>query len=83
MYEDLVNPIGGGTATETESTSNTTFAITTAFADAPGSLTGRYSWKVVYTPAASDTAHLGIQSSCSEFFNITYTNDNGPGTAIP
>ena len=82
VYEDLVNPIGGGNSTETESTSNTTFAINTQFADPAASVTGRYSWKVVYTPAASDTAHLGIQSSCSEFFNITYTNDNGPGTAL-
>jgi hypothetical protein len=48
------------------------------------SLTGPYSWKVVYTPAAGDTAHTGKQSSCNaEHFSITYTNDSGPGTALP
>ena len=48
------------------------------------SLTGRYSWKVVYTPAAADTAHTGKQSACdAEHFNITYTNDPGPGTDFP
>ena len=74
--------VTGGSPTEVESTSNITYAINTAYADPAASTTGRYSWKVVYTPAASDTAHTGIQSSCAEFFNITYTNDNGPGSAL-
>lgn len=79
--------ITGGSTDQTVSTANTTVPITTLFADAANSTapaTGVYSWKVVYTPAAADTAHLGIQSACSaEHFNITYTNDNGPGTALP
>lgn len=76
--------IGGGSPTETVSTNNTTFAITTGFADAAGAISGPYSWKITYTPAAGDTAHTGKQSSCdAEHFSITYTNDNGPGTNIP
>ena len=74
----------GGAPSEEVSTNNESFDITTAYADAADSTTGVYSWKVVYTPAVSDTAHLGIQSACNaEHFNITYTNDNGPGTALP
>jgi hypothetical protein len=43
------------------------------------SLTGKYPWLVVYTPAVGDTAHLGSQSSCdAEHFNTTYTDDPGP-----
>ena len=54
------------------------------YADAADSSTGRYSWKVVYTPAAGDTAHTGKQSTCdAEHFNIAYTNDNGPGSPLP
>jgi hypothetical protein len=77
--------ISGGNATEQVSTTNTgSFTITSGYADAAGSLAGPYSWKVVYTPAAADTAHLGIQSSCdAEHFGVTYTNDPGPGVALP
>jgi hypothetical protein len=47
-------------------------------------VTGATSWKVVYTPAAADTDHTGKQSACdAENFNITYTNDPGPGTSLP
>jgi hypothetical protein len=79
----------GGNPTEEVSTSNTGsgatgFKITTAYGDPADSLSGRYSWKVVYTPAAADTAHTGKQSSCdAEHFNITYTNDAGPGSNLP
>jgi hypothetical protein len=79
----------GGTPSEEVSTSNTGsgatgFKITTAYTDPADSLSGRYSWKVVYTPAAGDTAHTGKQSSCdAEHFNITYTNDAGPGSNLP
>jgi hypothetical protein len=59
------------------------FAISTNYADAAGSSSGSYSWKVVYTPASSDTAHTGKQSSCGELFSVTFTNDNGPGTDLP
>ena len=53
----------------------------------PAATTVNYSWKVVYSPAGSDTAHVGRQSACStspvsiEKFSITYTNDNSGGTA--
>jgi len=74
----------GGARTETVSTTNTTFPITTSYDDTLGSTTGLYSWKVVYTPATSDTAHTGRQSTCSaEQFNTTYKNDAGPGTLFP
>lgn len=77
--------LAGGNPSEEVSTSNTgAFKITTAYGDPADSLSGRYSWKVVYTPAAADTAHLGKQSSCdAEHFNITYTNDAGPGSDLP
>jgi len=75
----------GGAATEEVGTTNTTaFKITTGYLDPAGSIKGAYSWKVVYTPAAADTAHTGKQSSCdAEHFSITYTNDPGPGSNLP
>ena len=77
-------PITGGSPTETVSTTNTTFAITTGFADAANSVKQPYSWRVTYTPAAADTAHTGRRSTCAaEKFSITYSNDNGPGTVFP
>jgi hypothetical protein len=76
--------IPGGSPSAEVSTTNTTFTIATNYADPANSLTGKYSWKIVYTPAAADTAHTGKQSACdAENFNITYTNDPGPGTALP
>lgn len=80
--------LAGGAATEEVGTSNTGsgatgFKITTGYADSADT-TVTYSWKVVYTPAASDTAHTGIQSACDvEHFSVKYTNDNGPGTDLP
>jgi hypothetical protein len=74
----------GGSPTEEVSTNNTQFHITTGYTDAAGSVAGPYSWKVVYTPAAGDTAHTGKLSTCdSEHFSITYTNDPGPGSDLP
>jgi hypothetical protein len=71
--------LNGGNPTEEVSTNNTSYEITTGYNDAADSNVGRHSWKVVYTPAAGDTAHTGSQSSCdAEHFNITYTNDPGP-----
>jgi hypothetical protein len=59
------------------------FEVTTDYTDAADSEAGPFSWKVVYTPAAGDTAHTGIQSACdAEHFSITYTNDPGPGTDL-
>jgi hypothetical protein len=76
--------IAGGAPSEEVSTNNTTFVITTGYTDAAGSVAGPYSWKVVYTPAAGDTAHTGKQSACdAEHFSITYTNDPGPGSDLP
>ena len=60
------------------------YRISTDYPDPANSVTATHSWKVVYTPAAADTAHTGKQSACSaERFGITYTNDPGPGTNIP
>lgn len=80
-------PGGAGTAVPGES-AWAAFKISTASADAANS-TKSFSWKVVYTPAASDTVHLGRQSACStspasiEKFTITYTNDDSGGTPLP
>ena len=76
---------GGGTA---PSGTWAPFNITTLLGDAAGT-TVNYSWKVIYQPAGTDTAHVGRQSSCStdpvsiEKFSITYTNDNSGGTTYP
>jgi hypothetical protein len=76
--------ITGGSPTQEVSTSNTTVPITTLYTDPANNTTVTFSWKVVYTPAAADTAHTGKQSACSaERFTITYTNDPGPGTDLP
>ena len=75
--------ITGGTPSQEVSTNNTTVPITTLYTD-PANTAVTFSWKVVYTPAASDTAHTGKQSACNaERFTITYTNDPGPGTNLP
>jgi hypothetical protein len=82
FYTESVN-LAGGSNSEEVSTDNTTVAITTLYDDAADSDSGTYSWLVVYTPDASDTAHTGIQSACdAEHFSITYTNDAGPGTDL-
>jgi hypothetical protein len=76
--------ISGGAPTEEVGTNNTTYKITTGYTDPADSLVGRHSWKVTYTPATGDTAHTGSRSTCdSEHFNITYTNDAGPGADLP
>jgi hypothetical protein len=83
LYEQTVSVPGGSPSAEVN-TSNTgsgagSFKITTNYTDGAGSVKGPYSWKVVYTPAATDTAHLGTQSSCNaENFSTTYKNDPGP-----
>lgn len=68
--------VTGGTQTEQLGTNNTTVNIATMYADPPAS-TVTYSWKVTYTPSASDTAHTGSTSQC-ETFTTSYTNDPGP-----
>jgi hypothetical protein len=83
VYSETVN-LTGGVASEEVSTDNTTYNITTGYADPADSTVGRHSWRVTYTPDAADTSHTGSRSTCdSEHFNITYTNDNGPGTDLP
>ncbi len=83
LYEETVG-ITGGSPSEEVGTSNTTFEVTTGYNDAAGSIAGPYSWRVTYTPNASDTAHTGARSTCdSEHFSITYTNDPGPGADLP
>ena len=80
--------LSGGSPTEQVGTSNvggvSGFTISTDYTDAAGSTKGKFSWKVVYTPAAGDTSHTGKQSACdAENHTITYTNDPGPGTNLP
>jgi hypothetical protein len=83
LYDETVS-VPGGNASAEVSTSNAGsgaggLTITSGYADLAGSVAGPYSWKVVYTPAAADTAHTGTQSSCdAEHFGVTYTNDPGP-----
>jgi hypothetical protein len=82
LYDQTVSVPGGNPSAEVSTTNTggaTGFTITSGYTDTAGSIKGPYSWKVVYTPAATDTAHLGTQSSCNaEHFSITYTNDPGP-----
>jgi hypothetical protein len=81
-YSETKSITGGSTSQEV-STNNTTFNIFTLYTDAADA-TVTYSWKVVYTPGAADTAHTGKQSSCNaEHFSIKYTNDAGPGSDLP
>jgi hypothetical protein len=90
LYQETQTVTGGATSEE-HSTSNpgggdttgglpASLALTTGYADAAGS-TKVGSWKIVYTPNASDLAHTGSQSACttghSENFTTTYTNDAG------
>jgi hypothetical protein len=80
VYSEEVG-ITGGSASEEVGTDNSTYEITTLYTAAADSSVGRHSWRITYTPAAADTAHPGVSSACdSEHFNITYTNDAGPGT---
>src|SRR5262249_40062157 len=82
LFTQTVSVPGGAPSAEV-STTNTT-PITTGYLDPANNATAPHSAKVVYTPAAADTAHTGKQSACSaERFGITYTNDPGPGTDIP
>jgi hypothetical protein len=84
LYTQTVSVPSGNMTAEVSTTNTTSFTIPTNYADAAGSIKGPYSWKIVYTPAAADTAHTGKQSACdAEHFSITYTNDPGPGTALP
>jgi len=82
LFSQTVSVPGGAPSAEV-STTNTT-PISTAYTDPAGSVKAPFSWKIVYTPGAADTAHTGKQSACgAENFSITYTNDPGPGTALP
>jgi hypothetical protein len=83
VYAQTV-PVPGGAASAEVGTTNTTYRIATGYTDPADSTVGRHSWRVTYTPAAADTAHRGSRSTCdSEHFNITYTNDAGPGIDFP
>ena len=83
LYTQTV-PVPGGSPTAVVNTTNTgtgagMLRISTDYADAANSTKSGYSWKVTYTPAVGDTAHLGSSSTCAaENFSITYTNDNTP-----
>jgi len=85
LFSQTVSVPGGAPSAEV-STTNTGAGLTisTGYTDPANSVKGKYSWKIVYTPAAADTAHTGKQSACdAENFTITYTNDPGPGTGLP
>ena len=56
------------------STTNTTVAVSADLTVA---------WRVTYAPSASDTAHTGRQSACTETTALDFTNDAGPGTLLP
>jgi hypothetical protein len=82
VFSQTINIPGGSPSAEVSTTNTGAFTIPTGYADPANSLTGKYSWKIVYTPA--DVVHTGKQSACdAENFTITYTNDPGPGTALP
>jgi len=84
IFSQTVAVPGGSASAEVGTTNTTSYKVLSAYTDSAGSLTGKHSWKIVYTPAAADTAHTGKQSACdAENFNITYTNDPGPGTNLP
>jgi len=76
----------GGAGTAPPTLTWAAYRIDTLLTDAADTAVS-YSWKVVYTPASGDTAHVGRQSSCTtgsiEKFTTTYTNDNSGGTAYP
>jgi hypothetical protein len=82
LYEQTVSVPGGSSSAEVGTTNTggaSGLTLTSGYTDSAGSVKGAYSWKVVYTPAAADTAHTGTQSSCdAEHFSVTYTNDAGP-----
>jgi hypothetical protein len=71
----------GSTAQTPGGVTVTPYRDPTGYADAAGSTLGPHSWKVVYTPAAADTAHVGSSSTCTtghtESHSYTYTNDPG------
>jgi hypothetical protein len=82
VFTQVVAVPGGAPSAEVSTTNTTSFVISTNYADPANSVTGKFSWKIVYTPA--DLVHTGKQSACdAENFTITYTNDPGPGTALP
>ena len=84
VFSQTVAVPGGSPSAEVGTTNTTSYVITTGYTDAADSSVGRHSWRITYTPAAADTAHTGSRSTCdSEHFNITYTNDAGPGTNLP
>jgi hypothetical protein len=71
----------GSTAKTPGGATVTPYREDTAYADGAGSGLGPFSWKVVYTLAAGDTAHLPVSSTCTtghtESHSITYQNDPG------
>jgi hypothetical protein len=84
VFSQTVAVPGGSTSAEVGTTNTTSYVINTGYADPADSSVGRHSWRITYTPALADTAHTGSRSTCdSEHFNITYTNDAGPGTDLP
>jgi hypothetical protein len=71
----------GSTAKTPGGATVTPYREDTGYADSAGTVLGPFSWKVVYTLAAGDTAHIPVSSTCTaghtESHSITYTNDPG------
>jgi hypothetical protein len=87
VYDETVDVTGGSpseeVSTSNDGTSAGDYEITTDYTDAADSTVGVHSWRVTYEPNAADTSHTGSRSTChSEHFDITYTNDPGPGTDL-
>jgi hypothetical protein len=89
-YAERVS-VTGGSASQEVSTHNypgatasapsgtwQSYKVSTGYDDPADSTVGPLYWKVVYTPAGSDTSHLGSTSDCIENHTITYSNDAGP-----
>ena len=94
---DITSGVATVSTSNAGGNTNTGRTITTTKDDTAGTSVD-YSWKVVYAPASTDTAHVGRQAGCTpaatgngvandaasiEKFNITYTNDNSGGKPSP
>ncbi len=82
VYKETSGALDGG-ASDTASTTNGSDPNTAFAVDGATSPTDTFYWRVIYTPAAGDTAHTGRISECVESFYITFTNDAGPGDVFP
>jgi hypothetical protein len=70
LYTETFNTLGGAD-TEEFNSDNTVYV----------SASDTYYWKVTYDPM--DSGFVGVQSNCSEYVAVSFTNDSGPGTVFP